>query len=73
MRPGVPPSPAAILGVHSSSDGFDFSRNSGFGYVGQAFIAQFGDQSPVVGKILNPVGFKVVRVDLKTGVVSISP
>jgi glucose/arabinose dehydrogenase len=69
MRPGVPPSPAAILGVHSSSDGFDFSRNSGFGYVGQAFIAQFGDQSPVSGKVLAPVGFKVVRVDVASGVI----
>jgi glucose/arabinose dehydrogenase len=51
-HPGVPPSPTAVLGVHSSSDGFDFSSNSNFGYVGQAFIAQFGDQSPVSGKCL---------------------
>ena len=67
--PGTPPSPAAVLGVHSSSDGFDFSRNTNFGYVGQAFIAQFGDQSPASGKVLAPVGFKVVRVDVTTGVV----
>ncbi len=68
-HPGTPPSPAAVLGVHSSSDGFDFSRNSAFGYIGQAFIAQFGDQSPTSGKVLAPVGFKVVRVDVATGVV----
>jgi len=68
-HPGTPPSPAAVLGVHSSSDGFDFSNNPDFGYVGQAFVAQFGDQSPTSGKVLAPVGFKVVRVDVTTGVV----
>jgi hypothetical protein len=39
------------------------------GWRGQAFVAQFGDQAPVVGKVLGPVGFKVVRVDVVTGVV----
>lgn len=67
--PNKPPKPAAILAVHSSSDGFDFSRNETFGYVGQAFIAQFGDEAPTTGKVLNPVGFRVVRVDVETGVV----
>lgn len=46
----------------------DFSRNDAFGHVGQAFIAQFGDMAPTVGKVLSPVGFKVVRVDVKSGV-----
>jgi hypothetical protein len=32
-------------------------------------VAQFGDQSPGTGKTLHPVGFKVVRVDVKQGVV----
>ncbi|HJU05642.1 MAG TPA: hypothetical protein VJ692_10875 [Nitrospiraceae bacterium] len=68
-HPGIPPSPVAVLDVHSSSDGFDFSRNPAFGHVGQAFIAQFGDQSPTSGKVLAPVGFKVVRVDVRTGVI----
>jgi hypothetical protein len=35
--------------------------------VGQAFVAQFGDMAPNVGKVLRPVGFKVVRVDVTTG------
>lgn len=69
LHPGAPPAPVAILGVHSSSNGFDFSRNPEFGYVGHAFIAQFGDQSLTSGKVLAPVGFKVVRVDPATGVV----
>lgn len=65
--PNPPPKPAAILGVHSSSNGFDFSRSARFGHVGEAFVAQFGDQAPATGKVLGPVGFKVVRVDVATG------
>jgi hypothetical protein len=52
-----------------SSNGIDFSRSEDFGFVGDAFVAQLGDQAPVVGKVLGPVGFKVVRVNVKTGVI----
>ncbi|GMA15434.1 PQQ-dependent sugar dehydrogenase [Deinococcus metallilatus] len=65
--PGTPPKPAALLGVHSSSNGLDFARNPAFGDVGEAFVAQFGDLAPVVGKVLGPVGYKVVRVNVTTG------
>ncbi len=65
---GNPPSPAAALAVHSSSNGFDFSRSEAFGHVGEAFVAQFGDMVPKVGKTMEPVGFRVVRVDVQTGV-----
>lgn len=68
-HPDDPPVPSARLGVHSSSNGFDFSRNPTFGYVGQAFIAQFGDQAPTVGDVRDPVGFKVVRVEVDRGVI----
>jgi glucose/arabinose dehydrogenase len=68
-HPDEPHKPVAVLGVHSSSNMFDFSRDSRFGHVGQAFIAQFGDQSPTSGKVLAPVGFKVVRVDIEKGLV----
>lgn len=67
--PGRPPLPAATLGVHSSSNGIDFSRSPRFGHVGQVFVAQFGDQTPDTGKVSGPVGFKVIRVDVETGVV----
>ena len=67
-HPNPPPTPAAVLGVHSSSNGLDFAPTA-FGYEGQAFIAQFGDQAPAVGKVLSPVGFKVVRVDVRTGTI----
>jgi glucose/arabinose dehydrogenase len=67
--PNVPPKPTAVLPVHASADGFDFSRSDAFGHRGEAFIALFGDQSPGTGKLLAPVGFKVVRVDVKSGVI----
>jgi hypothetical protein len=69
QAPNTPPAPAAIFGVHSSSNGLDFSRNAAFGYEGQAFVAQFGDMAPKSGKVEFPVGFKVVRVDVATGVI----
>jgi hypothetical protein len=68
-HPSKPPHPAAYFGVHSSSNSFDFSRSENFGFKGEAFVAQFGDMAPGVGKVLSPVGFKVVRADPETGVV----
>jgi glucose/arabinose dehydrogenase len=67
--PNTPPKPSAIFGVHSSSNGIDFSRSSSFGFNGEAFVAQFGDMAPKSGKVLSPVGFKIVRVDVNTGVI----
>jgi glucose/arabinose dehydrogenase len=66
-RPGTPPRPVALLGVHASANGFDFSRSDAFGHVGEAFVTEFGDMAPKVGKVLAPVGFKVVRVDVESG------
>lgn len=67
--PGIPPEPVAKLGVHSSSNGISFSTNPIFGFEGQAFIAQFGDMAPGVGKTLSPVGYRVVRANIQTGIV----
>jgi len=70
-HPNCPPEPVARLGVRSSSDGFDFSRNPCFGHCGEAFVAVFGD---IVhcgnGKVRRPVGCRVVRVDPCTGVIN---
>jgi glucose/arabinose dehydrogenase len=66
--PNEPPKALAIFGVHSSSDGLDVSRSERFGHVGEVFVAQFGDMAPGAGRTMHPVGFKVVRVDPKTGV-----
>lgn len=68
-HPNPPPDPVAQLAVHGSANGLDFSTSQGFGYAGEAFIAIFGDQAPAVGKILGPVGGKVVRVDPASGVI----
>jgi glucose/arabinose dehydrogenase len=68
-HPQQPPKPVAEFGVHSSANGIDFSRNPRFGYEGQAFVAEFGDMAKDTGKVLHPVGFRVVRVDVDTGVV----
>jgi glucose/arabinose dehydrogenase len=67
MHPNPPPKPAARFAVHASADGLDFSRNAGFGHVGEAFVAMLGDETPATGKLLHPVGFKVVRVNVETG------
>ncbi|MDQ3314651.1 MAG: glucose dehydrogenase, partial [Verrucomicrobiota bacterium] len=66
-RGKTPPPAAAKLGVHASANGFDFSRSSAFGHVGEAFVGCFGDQAPTVGKVENPVGFKVTRVNVGDG------
>lgn len=68
-HPNDPPRPTAQFGVHASSNGFDFSSSSAFGYEGDAFVAMFGDMAPGVGKVLAPVGFDVVRVDVNAGTV----
>ncbi|MDX5437381.1 MAG: PQQ-dependent sugar dehydrogenase, partial [Pontibacter sp.] len=70
QHPNTPPKPAAALGVHSSSNGLDFSRSNSFGYMGEVFVAQFGDMAPNVGKVLAPVGYKIVRVNVETGTVT---
>jgi glucose/arabinose dehydrogenase len=68
-HPNTPPRPAAVLDVHAAAGGLDFSRSDAFGHVGEAFVALFGDMAPGVGKVMAPVGFKVVRVDPRTGVI----
>lgn len=68
-HPNKPPKPRARLGVHSSACGLDVSRSELFGHTGEAFIALFGDMAPSVGKVLEPVGYQVARVNLATGVI----
>jgi glucose/arabinose dehydrogenase len=67
--PNEPPAAVAVFPVHASANGLDFSRSNAFGFVGEAFVAEFGDMAPDTGKVLAPVGFKVVRVDPHTGVI----
>ena len=68
-HPNPPPTPAAKLGVHASACGLDFGRSGTFGHRGEAFVALFGDLAPEVGKVVEPVGYGIVRVDVNTGVI----
>jgi glucose/arabinose dehydrogenase len=68
-HPQKPPRPVVNLGVHSSSNGFAFSNSAAFGHAGDAFIAQFGDMAPAIGKVWHPVGYKVVKVNTQNGTV----
>jgi glucose/arabinose dehydrogenase len=68
--PHPPPPPVAKFPVHSSADGFDFARSSGFGHAGEAFVAIFGDEAPTTGKMLNSIGGKVVRVNVADGTIA---
>lgn len=64
-----PPRPFTSFQTHSAANGFDFCRDSRFGFEGDAFVACFGDLAPIttITKAVTPAGFKVVRVDMKTG------
>jgi len=68
-HPGTPPKPVAQLEIHAAATGLDFSRGKQFGHRGEAFIALFGDQSPATGKSLHSIGCKVVRVNVRNGVI----
>lgn len=65
-----PPMPFATFEAHSGSNGFDFSRDAAFGFEGDAFVALFGDVAPVTTRTGTPRGFKVARVDMRTGAVT---
>jgi len=64
-----PPKPFTSFQTHVAANGFDFARAPGFGFEGDAFVACFGDLAPIttLTKATVPAGFKVVRVDMKTG------
>ena len=62
-----PPTPFATFEPHSAPNGFDFSRNPEFGFEGDAFIAMFGDLAPNTTRQATPAGFKIARVDMRTG------
>jgi glucose/arabinose dehydrogenase len=68
----TPPKPLATFQTHAAANGFSFSPNGDFGQHGDAFVACFGDLAPIttLKRSLTPAGFKVVRVNMKTGQVS---
>ncbi|HXS12244.1 MAG TPA: hypothetical protein VN734_06050 [Acidobacteriaceae bacterium] len=59
----------AELDNHSSANMFDVSPNSGFGFMGDIFIAETGSLPPGTGAT-SLTGYKVARIDRGTGAVS---
>jgi glucose/arabinose dehydrogenase len=62
-----PPKPFATFDPHAGVNGFDFCREARFGFEGDAFVTLFGDIAPITARPSTPRGFKVVRVEMKTG------
>ncbi len=68
-----PPHPVASLGLQVGASGMDFNLQPRFGFVGQAFVAEFG---PLLGPREMGAGYcpdqgrRVVRVDPASGQVS---
>ncbi len=61
-----PPLPLVSFPPHAGANGVAISPDGGFGFEGQAFVALFGDLAPITTpRLVTPVGFKVVRVDLE--------
>jgi len=61
-----PPKPFVTFPPHAAANGFAFSTDERFGFEGDAFVALFGDLAPVTtARLLKPVGYKVVRVDMR--------
>jgi glucose/arabinose dehydrogenase len=63
-RLGRPPEPYVSFTAHAAANGFDFATDDRFGFVGDAFVACFGDAAPVTTRRIVPAGFKVVRIDM---------
>ena len=62
-----PPKPVVSFEPHAAANGLAISPAGSFGFEGQAFVALFGDLAPITTpRLMTPVGFKVVRVDLET-------
>ncbi len=59
--------PACTFEAHCSAVTLDFSTSADFGYEGQAFVAQYGTESPFTtgGKIVT-AGRKVTQLDMAT-------
>lgn len=60
-----PPRPFVSLEPHVGINGIDICRDPAFGFEGDAFVALFGDLTPVTARLEDPAGFKVVRVDMQ--------
>ena len=64
-----PPVEQPLLTVpeHAGVTQIEFSQGGGFGFDGQLFMAEFGDMAPMTGRLEEPHGRQVVRIDPSTG------
>ena len=61
-----PPKPVVSFKPHAGVNGVSVSADERFGFVGDAFVALFGDLAPATTpRLTAPAGFKVVRVDMQ--------
>lgn len=61
-----PPRPFVSFPQHAGSNGVDFCRDPAFGFMGDAFVACFGDLVPITtARLTTPAGFKVLRIDTR--------
>jgi glucose/arabinose dehydrogenase len=62
-----PPKPFLSFEPHVGANGVAFSQGEQFGFVGDAFVALFGDLAPITtARISVPAGFKVVRIAMQS-------
>lgn len=59
--------PFIMLPQHVGVTKIDFCTSDRFGYRGQLFIAEFGDQDPMTGRVREPQGRQVILVDSTSG------
>lgn len=59
--------PVATLPHQAAAMKFDVSRNPRFGFVGELLLALFGTGAPATHGAPDPAGFRVVRLDPRTG------
>jgi glucose/arabinose dehydrogenase len=64
-----PPRPFATFEPHSGANGLAFSSDGAFGFEGDAFVCEIGDLMPNTTRQAKPAGYKIVRVDMRTGTV----
>jgi len=62
-----PPKPFATFEPHAAPNGLAFSREAAFGFEGDAFVCLFGDLNPNTTRQATPAGYKIARVDMRSG------
>ncbi|HYF31706.1 MAG TPA: PQQ-dependent sugar dehydrogenase [Chitinophagaceae bacterium] len=63
----VPEKPLHAFEEHGAAVSIDFSSNNSFGFVNEAFVAEYGSEAPFTtgGKFIFP-GHKIVRLNMRT-------